>query len=186
MVVLEKGSWWFLWRARQTRTLACLPSPRLALLASLPFGIGVAPAAAGALRQVQTNGGMIDLQVTVNKAETLSADQDFSEVLVGNPEIADVVALTSTSLYVLGKKIGTTGISLLSSDKRVMAVINVEVTYDIKGLKARIAEHAHGSNVDVSSVNGQILLTGTVRDTSRSRGCWRSPSRSRPRPSPTP
>ncbi len=143
------------------RALAVLA---LVLLAGLPLGLASTPATAGALRQVQTNGSMTDLLVTVNKAETLSADQDFSEVLVGNPEIADVVALTSTSLYVLGKKIGTTGISLLSADKRVMAVINVEVTYDIKGLKARIAEHAHGSNVDVSSVNGQILLTGTVRD----------------------
>jgi pilus assembly protein CpaC len=135
-----------------------------ASLAALPFGLGGGTAVAGALRQVQTNGGMIDLQVTVNKAETLAADQDFSEVLVGNPEIADVVALTSKSLYVLGKKIGTTGISLLGSDKRVMAVISVEVTYDIKGLRERIVEHAPGSNVEVASVNGQILLTGTVRD----------------------
>jgi pilus assembly protein CpaC len=133
-------------------------------LAILPFAGGNDPAAAGALRQVQTNGSLTDLQVTVNKAETLSADQDFSEVLVGNPEIADVVALTSKSLYVLGKKVGMTGISLLSADKRVMAVINVEVSYDIKALTARIAEHAPGSNVDVSSVNGQILLTGTVPD----------------------
>jgi pilus assembly protein CpaC len=134
----------------------------LALAACL--GLGGGTAVSGALRQVQTNGGMIDLQVTANKAETLAADQDFSEVLVGNPEIADVVALTSKSLYVLGKKIGTTGISLLGSDKRVMAVISVEVTYDIKGLRERIAEHAPGSNVEVASVNGQILLTGTVRD----------------------
>ncbi len=134
------------------------------VLAALPVGPASGPAAASALRQVHTNGDMTELQVTVNKAETLAADQDFSEVLVGNPEIADVVALTSKSLYVLGKKVGTTGISLLSANKRVMAVINVEVTYDIKGLKARIAEHAPGSNVDVSAVNGQILLTGTVRD----------------------
>jgi pilus assembly protein CpaC len=134
----------------------------LALAACL--GLGGGTAVSGALRQVQTNGGMIDLQVTANKAETLAADQDFSEVLVGNPEIADVVALTSKSLYVLGKKIGTTGISLLGSDKRVMAVISVEVTYDIKGLRERIAEHAPGSNVEVASINGQILLTGTVRD----------------------
>ncbi len=147
-----------------TRTLAKAVLALAALLVVMPLGPGTGPAAASALRQVHTDGGMIDLQVTVNKAETLSADQDFSEVLVGNPAIADVVALTSKSVYVLGKKIGTTGISLLSADKRVMAVINVEVTYDVKGLKARIAEHAPGSNVDVSTVNGQILLTGTVPD----------------------
>jgi pilus assembly protein CpaC len=66
---------------------------------------------------------------------------------------------------VLGKKVGMTGISLLGSDKRVMAVINVEVAYDVPALRARIREHVPDSNVDVSSVNGTILLTGTVPDT---------------------
>jgi pilus assembly protein CpaC len=140
-------------------------------IAALSLSLSAVPLAAGSgagpptIRQVATNGGLVNLQVTVNKAETLAAAQDFSEVLVGNPEIADVVALTSKSLYVLGKKVGTTGISLLGSDKRVMAVISVEVTYDLQGLRDRIREHVEGSGVEVSSVNGKILLTGTVRDT---------------------
>jgi pilus assembly protein CpaC len=139
--------------------LAALAGPLAALLASA----GAAHAAG--IRQVHTNGGMVHLQVTVNKAETLSADDDFSEVLVGNPEIADVVALTSTSIYVLGKQVGSTGISLLGADKRVMAVINVEVTYDLKSLRAHIAHHAQGGRIDVDSVNGKLLLTGSVPDT---------------------
>lgn len=134
------------------------------LMAGVPVGLSSSTALAGGVRQVHTNGGMVELQVTVNKAETLSADDDFSEVLVGNPDIADVVALTSKSLYVLGKKIGTTGISLLGADKRVMAVINVEVTYDLKNLRAQIKQHAEGSRVSVNSVNGKVLLTGSVPD----------------------
>lgn len=139
--------------------LAALAGPLAALLASA----GAAHAAG--IRQVHTNGGMVHLQVTVNKAETLSADDDFSEVLVGNPEIADVVALTSKSIYVLGKQVGSTGISLLGADKRVMAVINVEVTYDLKSLRAHIAHHAQSGRIDVDSVNGKLLLTGSVPDT---------------------
>jgi pilus assembly protein CpaC len=148
------------------RVFAALPVGLAVVLAALagalPGGDGAAHAAG--IRQVHTNGGMVHLQVTVNKAETLSADDDFSEVLVGNPEIADVVALTSKSLYVLGKQVGSTGISLLGSDKRVMAVINVEVTYDLKAMRAHIAHHAQGGRVNVDSINGKLLLTGSVPD----------------------
>lgn len=133
-------------------------------LSLLPAVPGSSAGAGSPIRQVETNGSVVNLRVNVNKAETLSAMDSFSEVLVGNPEIADVVALTSRSLYVLGKKVGMTGISLLSADKRVMAVINVEVAYDVPALRARIREHVPDANVDVSSVNGTILLTGSVPD----------------------
>jgi pilus assembly protein CpaC len=117
------------------------------------------------IRQISTNGNLVNLQVTVDKAETIAADRDFSDVLVGNAQIADVVTLTSKTLYILGKKVGTTSITLLGADKRVMGVINVAVTYDVDGLKRRLREHVPGSNITASAVGGKILLSGTVRDT---------------------
>jgi pilus assembly protein CpaC len=122
-------------------------------------------AAASPIRHIATNGNMVDLRVTVDKAETIAADRDFSDVLVGNAQIADVVTLTSKTLYILGKKVGMTSITLLGSDKRVMGVVNVEVTYDIDGLKQRLHTLVPGSNISVSAVGGKILLAGTVRDT---------------------
>ena len=61
---------------------------------------------------------MVQLSITVDKARTVACDQDFSEILVANPGIADVVALSNKQLYVLGKKAGLTSISLVGSDKR--------------------------------------------------------------------
>jgi pilus assembly protein CpaC len=72
--------------------------------------------------------------------------------------------LTSRTLYVLGKKVGSTSITLLSPDKRVMGVVNVEVTFDIEGLKRRLRENIPGSGISVSSVGNKVLLSGTVRD----------------------
>src|SRR4029077_3260828 len=88
--------------------------------------------AAAEIRQMVINGNVIQLQVTLDKAETIATDREFSDVLVGNAQMADVVALTSRTLYVLGKKVGSTSITLLSPDKRVMGVVNVEVTFDIE------------------------------------------------------
>jgi pilus assembly protein CpaC len=124
--------------------------------------VGAGPGAE--IRQMVINGNVIQLQVTLDKAETIATDREFSDVLVGNAQMADVVALTSRTLYVLGKKVGSTSITLLSPDKRVMGVVNVEVTFDIEGLKRRLRENIPGSGISVSSVGNKVLLSGTVRD----------------------
>jgi pilus assembly protein CpaC len=129
------------------------------------WGAECQPVSANAgIRQMVINGNVIQLQVTLDKAETIATDREFSDVLVGNAQMADVVALTSRTLYVLGKKVGSTSITLLSPDKRVMGVVNVEVTFDLEGLRRRLRENIPGSGISVSSVGNKILLSGTVRD----------------------
>jgi pilus assembly protein CpaC len=134
------------------------------VLAVYVWGDSRPAGAAAEIRQMVINGNVIQLQVTLDKAETIATDREFSDVLVGNAQMADVVALTSRTLYVLGKKVGSTSITLLSPDKRVMGVVNVEVTFDLEGLRRRLRENIPGSGISVSSVGNKILLSGTVRD----------------------
>src|SRR5688500_4726587 len=49
----------------------------------------------------------------LNKSQTLRLDYAFSDVLVGNSEIAEVVPLSDRTLYLLGKRTGTTNVSVL-------------------------------------------------------------------------
>jgi pilus assembly protein CpaC len=157
------GAWFRgLLRLRQQK----LDKVRARLLSAIALLLFVfTPAdASSPIRQLVTNGNLVHLQVTVDKAETVATDRDFSDVLVGNAQTADIVALTSKTLYILGKKVGTTSISLLSADKRVMGVISVEVTYDLEGLRSRLREHVPNSDITVSSIGGKVLLTGVVRD----------------------
>ena len=53
-----------------------------------------------------------ELDVPVNKSQVLRTDRPYSKALIGNPEIADVLPLSDRSLYVLGKKTGTTSLTL--------------------------------------------------------------------------
>ena len=41
-----------------------------------------------------------------------------------------------------GKKIGITSVSILNDEKRMLAVLSVEVTFDIEGLRKSLAAHA--------------------------------------------
>jgi pilus assembly protein CpaC len=102
--------------------------------------------------------------ITVDKSRTVASKQDFAEFLVANPAIVDVVALSSKQLYVLGKKAGLTSISLVGSDKRVVGLVNVEVSHDVDGLQRRLRQLVPGSGITVTSVNGKVLLTGTALD----------------------
>ncbi|MBR9885632.1 MAG: type II and III secretion system protein family protein, partial [Oceanospirillales bacterium] len=68
----------------------------------------------------------------------------------------------SQQIYVLGKGIGTTNVLLWDKNNRLTASIDVEVTPDINGLKAKLYEMAPNERIKVNSSQGSILLSGEV------------------------
>jgi pilus assembly protein CpaC len=103
-----------------------------------------------------------ELVVAVNKSELLRVDRPFEEVSVGNPEIADVVPLARDLVYVLGKQIGSTSLTILGPGGRVVAVVDIVVSFDLAGLKSRIFELLPGERVEVHPAGGAIVLSGNI------------------------
>lgn len=122
------------------------------------------PQSAKGIYHVEPSEDKIEVQVTQHKSETIRVGLPFSEALVGNAEIADVVPLTDRAIYIVGKKIGVTRIALLDVSKQLLGIVDVEVTYDLDGLRKRIKVNPELDSVKVQSVNGKILLTGVVPD----------------------
>jgi pilus assembly protein CpaC len=100
--------------------------------------------------------------VPINKSQVLKVDQPFTELLIGNPEIADVVALTNQTVYVLGKQLGTTNLTIYGPRRQLLAVLDLIVSYDVESLKAKLHEVMPGEAIEVRPVNGGILLGGKV------------------------
>jgi pilus assembly protein CpaC len=111
-------------------------------------------------RQIQR----IEVPVILHKSETVRVDYPFGDALVGDPEIADVIPLTNQSIYILGKKVGVTRLSLLDSRKQVMGVVDVEVTYDLDLIRRHLEGNSKLSKIRVTSVNGKVLITGLAPD----------------------
>jgi pilus assembly protein CpaC len=101
--------------------------------------------------------------VTVGKTEDVRTDQNFANITVGDPDIADVSPLTDHSLSILGKKIGTTRVTVYDADHKPVGIFDVEVSYDISRLASEIG-HFTGGGIKVASINGRIMLTGTSPD----------------------
>ncbi len=104
------------------------------------------------------------ITIPIGKSEDVRTDAPFMEVMVGDPEIADVSPLTDRSISVLGKKIGTTRVSIYSEGKNLVGIFDVEVSYDVSKLSSEIARQFPKAHIRVSSVNGRILLSGTSPD----------------------
>src|SRR5256885_15533566 len=81
-----------------------------------------------------------ELDVPVNKSQVVRADRAYSKALIGNPEIADIVPISPTSVYVLGKKTGTTSLTLYDRANRLIAVVDVVVGPDVTTLKRALSD----------------------------------------------
>ncbi len=106
----------------------------------------------------------IEVPVVLHKSETVRVDFPFGDALVGDPDVADVVPLTNQSIYILGKKVGVTRLSLLDTRKQILGVVDIEVTYDLELLRRHLSSSAAFSKIQVMSVNGKVLLGGVAPD----------------------
>ena len=107
------------------------------------------------------------LNLALNKSEVLRVSESVTRIAVGNPDIADAVALTERSFYVLGKAMGTTNISVYGQNGRLLAVVDVVVGIDVEGVKGAMHSVLPHDDVEVRSVNDSIVLTGVLDSTAK-------------------
>jgi pilus assembly protein CpaC len=137
--------------------------PLLAVLAISAAGLGVSDAAAQPAPTPVERGGAMELIVPAGKSQVLEIPGAYSDLMIANPEIADVLPLTSRSVYVVGKKPGSTALTVYGPGKRLIAAASIVVSADVEGLKARLNELLPGErDIVVRPANESIVLSGTV------------------------
>jgi pilus assembly protein CpaC len=139
---------------------------KLLFKAALAAAVGAAALAAAtpALAQVSIAEGVHagELDVPVNKSQVLRTDRPYSKALIGSDGIADIIPISPTSLYVLGKKAGTTSLTIYDRSNRLMAVLDVVVGPDVMTLKRQLADIMPGNDVSARIANDSVVLEGTV------------------------
>lgn len=122
------------------------------------------PAQAERLLQIGAQKRSATVPVYIGKSEDVRTDTSFVEITVGDPDVADVNPLTDRSLSILGKKNGTTRVSVYAEGKKLIGVFDVEVVYDTSLLQNEIRKRFPYANMKVTAVNGRIMLSGTSPD----------------------
>src|SRR5215475_1952883 len=102
--------------------------------------------------------------VTLFKSRTFRLDQAFATAVIGAPEIADVMPMSDHSLYIQGKKVGTTNLTVFDQNQKLVTIFDVEVAVDTGNLQEKIQASTGSRGIRVSSSNGQVILSGQAVD----------------------
>lgn len=104
-----------------------------------------------------------EMTVPVHRSELISLPSALSEVIVADPNVADVYVHNSNNkISVVGKQVGTTNLRVLDKDGNVLRSLVVRVTYDLPAIRQSLYQFFPGENIAVQTVNNSLALTGVV------------------------
>ncbi|MBB4267566.1 type II and III secretion system protein family protein [Roseospira visakhapatnamensis] len=99
---------------------------------------------------------------TIGKAIEIEVDRPFQDVVVPQPEVAEVVVLQPGKVFVATRGVGSTNLLLVDADGHVIRNIEVVVEADLDGLRRTLATMMPGSRVEVTPTQSGVVLTGQV------------------------
>ncbi|MCU0729389.1 MAG: type II and III secretion system protein family protein [Sphingopyxis sp.] len=124
-------------------------------------GITATPVAAqsGQGQRSQSN----DVVLSVGRGRVVNLPTSMTDVFVANDTVADVQVRSSTQIFVFGKAPGETSISATDASGRVIYSVVVRVGNNIETIDQMLTLAMPDADITVNTMNGIVLLTGTVR-----------------------
>ncbi|OHV74380.1 type II and III secretion system protein family protein [Ensifer sp. LCM 4579] len=113
---------------------------------------------------ISLTGSVEQVTLPPNDTVTIRTSKTFGDLVIGSAELIDVVPLSDQSLFIRGKALGATNISIYDDNKQLIGVIDVRVASDFSEVASAVRAAAPSSRVQVFNSNNRIRLAGTVRD----------------------
>ncbi|NRA86292.1 MAG: type II and III secretion system protein family protein [Rhizobiales bacterium] len=119
--------------------------------------------------KIKNSNTVVTRTVNLGKDKTIIIDlpRNARDILIGNPEIAEVVARSARKSYVIGKKHGTTNIIYFDARNRRIANIIINIEPAVAALANLFATKMPNSKINVEALNGNIVLSGRVNTASQ-------------------
>jgi pilus assembly protein CpaC len=102
------------------------------------------------------------LVVPAGKGEMLKLPEPAVAVFVANPEIADVHVPTSQTIFVLGKKAGTTTLFALGPNNRTILRKTITVSVDTESVQRMLDARFPQMHLTLTSAPGSMMVAGRV------------------------
>jgi pilus assembly protein CpaC len=100
--------------------------------------------------------------VPVGRSELMTTGVPMGEVIVANPEIADVYVHGRTKVSVIGKMVGTTTVRIFDQKSRLLRASDVVVTYDLPAIRKALRDYLPYERIGVNMVNTRVALSGNI------------------------
>lgn len=130
-----------------------------ALIALTLLGL-LAAREARALEVIANHSEPVELEI--NKGSLVRLDRAATTVFIANPDIADVQVKSPTLIYVFGKRVGETTLYAVDAADNILANLRIGVSHNLSALTRAIGEMLPGADVSVQSIDGTLVLDGSV------------------------
>lgn len=122
--------------------------------------LGLAAAASAAL--FSANAFAAELHVGASRSTLVKSARPMGEVIVADPEIADVHAHGTTYLSVVGKRPGRTTVRIFDKERKLLQTYDVEVDHDLVAIRKALKTFLPDEVIGVEMVGNNIALSGNV------------------------
>jgi pilus assembly protein CpaC len=128
----------------------------LAIAASAAFA---PPRLLAAAPPQQENGALL---LAVGESRVINLPDNLTDVVVANPAVVDVHVRSQRQIYLIAKGPGETNVFVTSSNGKMLYANAVRVGNNITSIDQMLSLAMPEAHVQVSTMNGMVLLTGTI------------------------
>ncbi len=101
-------------------------------------------------------------ELPLNKTRPIELDRAVRDVIIGNPEIADVVVRAPGQVYLIGRSVGETNVFLVDSKGGLVRKLEVVVQPDGSAVEAAIRQLLPKERINAKGVGDAVVLSGVA------------------------
>ena len=102
------------------------------------------------------------INIELNEGQLVRLDKPAASVFITNPSVADINVRSAQLVYLFGRTPGKTTLFALDSDDNVIANMEIVVQHNLTRLQGALETLLPTAGVNVTSIDGGIILSGTV------------------------
>ncbi|MCB2014960.1 MAG: type II and III secretion system protein family protein [Sphingobium sp.] len=103
------------------------------------------------------------MMMSIGESRVVNLSGKMTDVIIANPNVADVHVRSQNQLYILAKQPGETDVTVTTSGGKVLYAARVRVGNNLTSIDQMLKLAMPGADIIVSKMNGLYLLTGTVK-----------------------
>lgn len=138
------------------------PPPPAAAPRAKVISVGT-PVAAAAAAPAQSR--VDTVRLSFNKTQEVILPAPIRDVVVGSPDVVDVLVRTPTQVMLVGRGVGQSDVTFFDRSGKVLRRMGVDVHLDADALREVLRQVLPDeTNIRVSGVGDSLYLSGTVRN----------------------
>lgn len=101
-------------------------------------------------------------EIALNKTRAVDLERDVRDVIIGNPDIADIVVRAPGEVYLIGRQVGVTNVFLVDASGNLIRKLEVVVQPDGDSVQAALRNLLPKERIEARGVGDSIVLSGVA------------------------